>query len=290
MLKEILSQFIGKELSIDEGLAFQYLLDYNSKLELLKIERSFDVFKSLKSASEEIIVFSSNEQSVTNFNKLNLNVPKDSVISMDVTGFMSSEDGLCSSGAKSFSKALLAYKNVDNVIGAKINFDSGGGEGMAGHIIYDAIKEFGKPVIAYVYNAGSAAYLAASASKEIIAANENSRVGSIGALISLSKKFIETYANDVIEVYSDLSSDKNKEFRSLLAGDDTHLKEMLNKSVEIFQAKVKANRSLGKDPEGSLRGGMFFANDAKKRGLIDFIGNNEFALSRVEQYKNTKKK
>jgi len=38
-----------------------------------------------------------------------------------------------------------------------------------------------------------------------------------------------------------------------------------------------------------MSGGMFFAEDGKKRGLIDFIGNNEFALSRVHQYKKNKK-
>lgn len=289
-MKELLSHFLGKELCIDDALAFQYLLDYHSRYELLKVERSLDVFKELKSASELITVQSLNgEQEITNFSKLNFNLPKDSVITLEVNGFMASEDGLCSYGAKSFAKALLAYKNIDNVIGAKINFDSGGGEGMAGHIIYDAIKEFGKPVVAYVYNAGSAAYLAASACKEIVAANENSRVGSIGALISLSKKFIDQYASDVVEIYSDYSSEKNKEFRSLLKGDDGPIKEMLNKSVEIFHSKVKKNRELKKDPEGSMSGGMFFAEDAKKRGLIDFIGNNEFALSRVHQYKKNKK-
>lgn len=289
-MKDLLSHFIGKELAIDEGLALQYLLDYQSRYEMLKIERSLDVFRPLKSASETIIVHSNGLQEVTNFSKLNFNLPKDSVISMDVSGFMSSEDGLCSYGAKSFAKALLAYKNVDNVIGAKINFDSGGGEAMAGHIIYDAIKEFQKPVIAYVYNAGSAAYLAAVAAKEIVAANENAKVGSIGAYISISKKFLELYGSEIVDIYSDLSSDKNKEIRSLLNGDETPIKEMLNRSVEIFQSKVKKNRPLKKDPEGSMSGGMFFANDAKSRGLIDFIGNNEFALSRVHQYKKMKKK
>lgn len=289
-MKELLSHFIGKELCIDDALAFQYLLDYHSRYELLKIERNLDVFKSLKSASELITINALNgEQEVSNFSKLNFNLPKDSVITLELNGFMSSEDGLCSYGAKSFSKALLSYKNIDNVIGAKINIDSGGGEGMAGHVIHDAIKEFGKPVIAYVYNAGSAAYLAASAAKEIVAANDNSRVGSIGALISLSKKFIEQYGSDVVEIYSDYSTNKNIEFRALLKGDDGPIKEMLNKSVELFQSKVKKNRYLKKDPDGSMSGGMFFADEAKKRGLIDFVGSNEFALSRVHAYKKNKK-
>ena len=288
-MKEILSQFIGKELSIDLGLAFQYLLDYNSRIELLKIEKSFDQFKDLKSKSAEFQIVSANgEHIISNYNKLEFNLPKDSVISMDLSGFMSSEDGLCSYGAKSFAKTLLAYKNIDGVIGAKINIDSGGGEGMAGHIIHNAIKEFNKPVVSFVYNAGSAAYMAASASKEIIAANLNSRVGSIGALIQLSQSFIDEFAKDIVEIYSDLSTDKNKEFRELLKGNTEPVREMLNQSVEIFQKMVTDNRILKLDAKGSLRGGMFFAEDAKKRGLIDSIGNNEFAIERIKKYSKYK--
>jgi len=289
-LKELLSHFIGKELHIDDVYGFQYLLDYNKRFELSKVESSLDVFKELKSASEKIEIISlSGTHAISNFSKLNFDLPKDSVISLDVSGFMSSEDGLCSYGAKSISKALLAYKNIDNVSGAVINFDSGGGEGMAGHIIHNAIKEFGKPVISYVYNAGSAAYLSASAAKEIVAANDNSRVGSIGALISISKKFIEQYGADMVDIYSNLSPDKNKEFNELLKGNDAPMKAMLDKSVQIFQDKVRSNRMLKKDPEGSLKGGMFFTDEAKKRGLIDFVGSQEFALSRVHVYKKTKK-
>ncbi|NOT37498.1 MAG: hypothetical protein HOP11_08980, partial [Saprospiraceae bacterium] len=216
-MKELLSQFTGRELHIDEFLAFQYLLDYKSRYELFKLERNSDIFRDLKSASERFTIHCGNgEQVIANYSKLNHDFPKNSVISLNVNGFMASEDGLCSYGIKSLSNALLAYKNNSNVIGAKINFDSGGGEAMSGHILHDAIGEFKKPVIAFVYNAGSAAYLAASKAKEIVAANENAKVGSIGSYISLVKSFIEKYGNDIIDIYSDQSPEKNKEFRSAL--------------------------------------------------------------------------
>ncbi|NOT37210.1 MAG: hypothetical protein HOP11_07510, partial [Saprospiraceae bacterium] len=57
---------------------------------------------------------------------------------------------------------------------------------------------------------------------------------------------------------------------------------------EILQNKVIKNRILGKDSDGTLKGGMLYALDAKKRGLVDFIGSNEFALSRVFQYAKNK--
>lgn len=284
-MRDTLKYFIGKELFIDEYAALEYLLQYEQRLELLRDQGNGSAFRDAKEQSAQMtIIAGDGTLLITNFNKLPQNPQRDSIISFSVNDFMQSNDGLCSVGMKTMSDALLSYKNDPNVIGAKVNFDTGGGEGMSGHILHNAFKEFGKPVIAYVYNAGSAGYLAASGATEIVAANENSRVGSIGALVSISKKMLDEYANNIVEIYSDSSSDKNKEFRALLKGDSDPLKEMLNKSVQVFHNVVKSNRMLKVDPEGSLRGGMFFAKDAIKRGLVDHIGNNDFALSRVKKY------
>lgn len=284
-MRDTLKYFIGKELFIDEYAALEYLLQYEQRLELLRDQGNGSAFREAKEQSAQMtIIAGDGTLSITNFNKLPQNPQRDSIISFSVNDFMQSNDGLCSVGMKTMSDVLLSYKNDPNVIGAKVNFDTGGGEGMSGHILHNAFKEFGKPVIAYVYNAGSAGYLAASGATEIVAANENSRVGSIGALVSISKKMLDEYANNIVEIYSDSSSDKNKEFRALLKGDSDPLKEMLNKSVQVFHNVVKSNRMLKVDPEGSLRGGMFFAKDAIKRGLVDHIGNNDFAISRVKKY------
>lgn len=284
-MRDTLKYFIGKELFIDEYAALEYLLQYEQRLELLRDQGNGSAFRDAKEQSAQMtIIAGDGTLSITNFNKLPQNPQRDSIISFSVNDFMQSNDGLCSVGMKTMSDVLLSYKNDPNVIGAKVNFDTGGGEGMSGHILHNAFKEFGKPVIAYVYNAGSAGYLAASGATEIVAANENSRVGSIGALVSISKKMLDEYANNIVEIYSDSSSDKNKEFRALLKGDSDPLKEMLNKSVQVFHNVVKSNRMLKVDPEGSLRGGMFFAKDAIKRGLVDHIGNNDFAISRVKKY------
>lgn len=284
-MRDTLKYFIGKELFIDEYAALEYLLQYEQRLELLRDQVNGSAFRDAKEQSAQMtIIAGDGTLLITNFNKLPQNPQRDSIISFSVNDFMQSNDGLCSVGMKTMSDALLSYKNDPNVIGAKVNFDTGGGEGMSGHILHNAFKEFGKPVIAYVYNAGSAGYLAASGATEIVAANENSRVGSIGALVSISKKMLDEYANNIVEIYSDSSSDKNKEFRALLKGDSDPIKEMLNKSVQVFHNVVKSNRMLKNDPEGSLRGGMFFAKDAIKRGLVDHIGNNDFALSRVKKY------
>lgn len=288
-MKSILNFFIGKQLSIDEFMAFDYLLDYSKKLELYATNK--DIFNQAYEKSSQLEIISSDVVEVTNFKKLNLSVPQDSIISLSVSGFMSSEDGLCSAGIKSVSNALLSYKNVSNVLGAKINFDTGGGETMAGHILHSAIKEFGKPTIAHVINAGSAGYMGACACTEIVLANEAAGVGSIGSYISMSKKFVEVYGQEIIDLYSRLSDDKNGEFRALLKGDNQPMLDLLDRNVLLFHSLVKANRPM-KDSttEKALKGGMFQNRTAIKLGLADFIGNNEFALTRINNYKKNKKK
>jgi len=288
-LKNVLDFFIGKQLSIDEFMAFDYLLDYSKKMELYATNK--DIFITAYEKSNQLEIISSDVVEVSNFRKLNLSVPQDSIISLSVSGFMSSEDGLCSTGMKTVSNALLAYKNVSNVIGAKINFDTGGGETMSGHILHSAIKEFGKPTIAHVINAGSAGYMGACACTEIVLANEAAGVGSIGSYISMSKKFVEVYGQEIIDLYSRLSDDKNGEFRAMLKGDNQPMLDLLDRNVLLFHSLVKSNRPM-KDhsTDKALKGGMFQNRTAIKLGLADFIGNNEFAISRLNNYKKNKKK
>ena len=276
-------------MSIDEFMAFDYLLDYSKKLELYATNK--DIFQQTYEKSSQLEIISSDVVEVSNFRKLILSVPQDSIISLSVSGFMSSEDGLCSTGMKTVSNALLAYKNVSNVIGAKINFDTGGGETMSGHILHSAIKEFGKPTIAHVINAGSAGYMGACACSEIVLANEAAGVGSIGSYISMSKKFVEVYGQEIIDLYSRLSDDKNGEFRAMLKGDNQPMLDLLDRNVLLFHSLVKSNRPM-KDhsADKALKGGMFQNRTAIKLGLADIIGNNEFAISRLNNYKKKKKK
>jgi len=155
---------------------------------------------------------------------------------------------------------------------------------MAGQIMYNAIKDFKKPVVAYVHNAGSAAYMAIAGAKEIIASGDMSRLGSIGAYISLDKKFIAQYKDRFDEIYSDLSTDKNSAIRNYIeTGDKSGLKDSLNETVLSFQNLVTSNREIKKQ-DHTLKGGMFQAGEAKKLGLADIIGTEELAIKRLKTY------
>ncbi|MBK9258168.1 MAG: hypothetical protein IPM42_22235 [Saprospiraceae bacterium] len=63
-------------------------------------------------------------------------------------------------GRSGTCKQLTFYRDNPNIEGAILEVNSGGGEAMAGQIMFNAIRDFKKPVVAYVHNAGSAAYMA----------------------------------------------------------------------------------------------------------------------------------
>jgi ClpP class serine protease len=85
-------------------------------------------------------------------------------------------------------------------------------------------------------------------------------------------------------VYSDLSGDKNGAFREYIeTGDSTGIKLMLNDTVEAFHTMVDQFREI-KDRKITLRGGMFGADEAKRRGLADMVGPESLAIKRLKKY------
>ena len=281
-LEKALILLIGKELAIDPVIGLGYLSQFAHA-----IESNSHAF--VKSPTSEFII-SGQSRIVETGNLYEMkdeklsSLPKGTVVKLFLNDYMSVQGGFCQMGVQELANNLLFYRDNPNIEGAILEVNSGGGEAMAGQIMYNAIRDFKKPVVAYVHTAGSAAYLSIAGVKEIIASGELSRLGSIGALISLDKKFIQLYKDRFDDIYSDLSSDKNSGIRSYIeTGDSTGIKEMLNESVRAFQSIVESNRDIKKRDE-TLRGGMFQAAEAKKRGLADMIGSEELAIKRLRTY------
>lgn len=253
----------GKELLIDESIGLGYLFGFAQRLEYGKPQASSD---------------NNNPQP---FNP----TINGSILKMQLNGYMAVSDGQCGEhGMQTFANTLLSYRDNSAISSAIIEVNSGGGEATAGQLIYNAILDFKKPVVAYVHNAGSAAYMGILSAKEILAAGNMSHVGSIGAYISLDKEFISFYKEAFEDIYSDMSPDKNDAWRKYLESGDTSLfKKSLNETVQTFHDMVLKNRDINYS-ESTLTGKMFKASDAKRRGLIDMIGTEELAIKRLKTY------
>ena len=216
-----------------------------------------------------------------------------SIAKLELSGVMRLHDGMSSMGTKSLEREINYAKSNPNVDGLLIEVSSGGGESVAGNHLHTVIKNFGKPVVAAVHYAGSAAYKSIVKADEIIGIGELSSVGSIGTMFSINKKMLEYIKNNFVELYSDLSPQKNKAFRDLLNDDTSGIKDDINRVAKIFQDTVVEGRKLNPDSKltkDTLEGAMFLAQDAKKRNLLDQVGSMDLAISRLRSHISYKRK
>ena len=131
-----------------------------------------------------------------------------------------------------------------------------------------------KPIIAFVEDlCCSAAYWIASSCDSIGVSTELSVVGSIGTFTTIKnyqKKF-EKEGINIVELYATASTQKNIEYREALQGNFEKLQKDLDFYNEHFINIVVKNRPGLRENQEWKTGKKFFANDALKSGLIDFI-------------------
>jgi protease-4 len=210
--------------------------------------------------------------------------PPGSIALLKLTGVMRTQSGLSSPGADRLAADFRNAFHNENVKGIILETLSGGGESMAGTLIKSAISERNKPVVGFSHLGASAAYRVLSGTDEIIASTEQSEFGSIGTMLTLDTKILNKYRERFTDIYGTQVPKKNAEFRAAIAGDFTGLQERVNKLTGQFHDEIKGSRPLRGDAafiKETLSGAVFDAKESKRRGLVDAIGNLQFAVKRV---------
>lgn len=216
--------------------------------------------------------------------------PPGSVAVLRITGFMQTESSGGSSGIRGMrglaSDLRMAYQNP-NVAGILLEVNSGGGEILSMEVVNSALAARNKPVLAHAYFAASAAYGVSAATDEIVMLSDFSRVGSIGAVISINKVALQEYTDAWVDIYGKNAPDKNGEFRKLQNGDFSAIQQVADDATDKFQAQVAGLRIL-KGTEAKIKetlsGGVFTGAEAKRRGLADGIGGLEYVTRRLEAW------
>lgn len=204
------------------------------------------------------------------------------IAEIDIRGAMRLESGISHRGMEDVARDIERLE--DDVDGIMLNIYSGGGEILSIGVIENALKDFGKPFVAYGHFMGSAAYWVASGANEIILSSESAMAGSIGAYVSLDKFVIDWLKENYEDIYADSSPDKNKEIREYMEGNKQPFQDRVNLSAEMFRETIRERRGLetrSSNMEKALAGGMFMANEAKALGLIDGIGTKKYAYKRL---------
>ncbi len=204
------------------------------------------------------------------FSKLTIPDVPDNIALIPINGAMTKADICGGMGTRSLSEALSQAAADPSKSSIILYWESvPGGQVDGTQIFADAIKAAAekKPVLSAISGLmASAGVWVGSQSTEIYATSMTDQIGCIGVLARLRNP---AKANDdIIDVVSDLSPDKNAEFKDVQI-----LKDMyLNPVAQLFQDAVKAGRGDKlKAGDKVLTGGTFIASEAKKNGLIDGI-------------------
>ena len=177
----------------------------------------------------------------------------------------------------------IQYANANaNIDGMIIEANTGGGEATAGQMLHAAITASNKPIVVYAHYLASAGIMATLGADEIISSADMGSFGSIGTFYSIDKKTLAEITERYQHVYAKKSVNKNEEFRALEAGDFSKMEKLADQYNDFFHAEVQKYRTLQGNTEETLSGRMFFAKEAKRRGLVDGIGNMNYALTRLQ--------
>ena len=207
-----------------------------------------------------------------------------SIAMLKLSGVMRSQGGMSNRGIDKLSSDLRAAYDNRNIKGIILETMSGGGESMAGTILKSTLSEKNKPVIGFAHLAASAAYRALTGADETIASSPSAEFGSIGTMISLDVQSIEKFRERYLDIYGSSVPNKNGEFRKAIAGDFSGIQTRVDSLTNQFHKEIKRDRRLQGDTatvRETLSGSVFNAIESKKRGLIDAVGNLQFAIKRV---------
>lgn len=217
--------------------------------------------------------------------------PENSVAVIGLRGDMLKYGTWCAYGTEEIATFIREAASADNIVGIRLDIDSGGGAVDAVPPLLQAIayaQSLDKAVVASCDLCASAAYYVACHCDEIVADNQiSAEFGSIGVMMQFADyaKYYEQKGITVHTIYSDLSTYKNAPFEAALKGDYASIREeQLNPLAREFQQAVRMHRpGLDDTVDGILSGRMFYALDARKYGLIDLLGDAATATSEVRR-------
>lgn len=281
-----------QEMHIEPGFALKALGVYLQELDMLQAGApyaSLGIGKRREDTQPRTMHFDAQGAALVTPYTRSGNIPPNSVGVIQLVGVMQSEGGACTWGIRDYADTIQQWSQNPNVEGLLIEANTGGGEAISGQMLNNAIASFGKPTVVLADFLASAGVMGTLSATEIIAAGDMSSIGSIGTYISVNKEILKWYSENVDDIYAEGSTNKNKEFRSLLAGDRAPMVRYASQINDVFTKAVQNHRPLKGDVQDTLSGGLFQAREARRRGLVDGIGNKNYALKRLQYHISAKK-
>jgi signal peptide peptidase SppA len=225
----------------------------------------------------------------------NANVPPGSVGIVSMVGPITKYEGDCGEpGAIQMAQWLSDMEKRQNISSVVIVTDTPGGEARAANSITGTISKMKKPVLSYVDGmAASLGMWITSATDEVYVSNRMDEVGSIGSFVMLAdySGYFEQKGIKIHEIYAPQSTDKNKDYRDALKGEYDAIRNDLELLTNEFISFVSKERpAAANNVKKWNTGKMFYAEEAKKIGLIDGIKSLDQVVSKAAFNAANKKK
>src|SRR3989344_236431 len=206
-------------------------------------------------------------------------------ISESGDGLLTPRTGTTSDVISNIKKA----KEDSSVKGVIFEIDSPGGTVVASEELANAVKNLNKPNVALIREVGaSGAYWVASASNKIVA-SPMSITGSIGVISSYLEfsKLFDKYGITYQQLTSGEYKDVGTPYKELSAKEKDYLQKKLDIIYDYFISEVSKNRNMDREKVKEMADGKFYlGTEAKDLGLIDYLGDREFAVNLTKQMIN----
>lgn len=210
-------------------------------------------------------------------------VENDSVSVIPIIGPIMKYDSWCETGTQTRGQQLLEADANPKVRGHILLMDTPGGESGAVEILTNAMAKCTKPITVVADGLLCSAGMGIAAKAErIFLTTKMTIVGSIGTMITVAD-FSEYYKKEGIkleDIYASRSTDKNREWRDALQGNNETMRSRLLDPVnEVFIAGIKEGRP-GIN-EAAFTGRTYLASEAIAQGLADEMGDIKNAIDYI---------
>jgi len=219
--------------------------------------------------------------------------PEGAIAVLSLNGMVMKYSQFC--GPRGTLDLAAELKRIDsnpNFIGTVFKMESGGGQSYAQKPITDVMDKLKKPVVLLGGNIVASAALGIGVhAKEIVVDHPRSIIGSIGTFVPLQNIIpaLEKLGVQFHDVYATKSTLKNNTHREALKGNYKPMRQnWIDPMNQDFIDDVAANRLNLSADERIFKGETFLATEAKELGLIDHLGDFEFAKSRVKDLSKNK--
>ena len=203
-----------------------------------------------------------------------------------VGGIESGEGDAATIGSETLAKALKAARLADDVKAVVLRVNSPGGSALASDVIWREtvlLKEAGKSFVVSMSDMAASGGYYISCAADHIFANETTITGSIGVFGMIPN------LGGMLEKHVGISFDEVSLHEhagqpdGLFAPDEVAL-EAINEKISViydeFTSRVAEGRGMSKEQvEEVARGRVWIGKDALEVGLVDEIGDLEYALA-----------